>query len=410
MTVITPFRAIRPTRDKAYLVATRPFYAYNKTVLKAKLEHNPYTFLHVINPEFHTDDKTEPNTPERYQKVRNKFDEFLREGILIQDQQPCLYLYRQTVDGHEYTGIIGGASIDEYKDGRIKKHEETLTDREEIFSHFLKIVEFNVEPVLLFHQRNEDLNKLYALIMMDRPEYEFSSWDKGKHELWIIKETEIISKIETYFDQMKDIYIADGHHRCASSARHSMTVEHKTSPYQDQFLACYIAEDRMKIYDYNRLVKDLNGLSITDFIEKISHNFLVTQIRNEDAAPFGLHEISMYLEGQWYKLTAKEGTFDRLHPVYRLDTDILTKNILSPILKISDLKTNDRIFFIDGRAGMEGIQLAVDEGNAKVGFGLFPVSIEQLKKVADEGLIMPPKSTWIEPKIRSGLTVFPLDD
>lgn len=409
MTVITPFRAIRPTRDKAYLVATRPFYAYNKTVLKAKLEHNPYTFLHVINPEFHTDDKTEPNTPERFQKVRNKFDEFLREGILIQDQEASFYLYRQTIDGNEYIGIIGGASIDEYKEGRIKKHEETLTDREEIFSHFLKIVEFNVEPVLLFHQRNEELNKLYTLIMMDRPEYEFSSWDKGKHELWVIKETEIISKIETYFDQMKDIYIADGHHRCASSARHSLTNEHKSSPYQDQFLACFIAQDRMKIYDYNRLIRDLNGLSTADFIQAISLNFLVTKIRNEDAAPSGLHEISMYVDGQWYKLTAKEGTFDRLHPVYRLDTDILTKNILSPILKITDLKTNDRIFFIDGRAGMEGIKTAVDEGSAVVGFGLFPVSIEHLKKVADEGLIMPPKSTWIEPKIRSGLTVFPLN-
>ena len=409
MTVISPFKAIRPTRDKAYLVATRPFYTYNKTVLKAKLEHNPYTFLHVINPEFHTDDKTEPNTPERYQKVRNKFDEFLREGILMQDQKACFYLYRQTIDGHEYTGIIGGASVNEYNNGSIKKHEETLTDREEMFSHFLKIVEFNVEPVLLFHQRNEDLNKLYAFIMLDRPEYEFSSWDKGKHELWIIEEEQLIEKIETCFDKMKDIYIADGHHRCASSARHSQTLERKTSPFQDQFLACYISEDRMKIYDYNRLIKDLNELTIPAFIEQIGKSFLVTKIRNEDASPFGLHELSMYLDGQWYKLTAKEGTFDRLHPVDRLDTDILTKNILAPVLNISDLRTDNRIFFIDGRAGMEGIKEVVDEGRAKVGFGLFPVSIEHLKKVADEGLIMPPKSTWIEPKIRSGLTIFPLD-
>lgn len=378
-------------------------------MLQAKLEHNPYTFLHVINPEFHTDDKTLPNTPERYQKVRNKFEEFMREGILMQDTAACFYLYRQTIDGHEYTGIIGGASVDEYEKGAIKKHEETLTDREEMFSHFLKIVEFNVEPVLLFHQRNERLNKLYQVIMLDRPEYEFSSWDKGKHELWVVNSFDLIQEIEAIFLEMKSIYIADGHHRCASSLRYSKNLNAAPNSVKNQFLACYISEDRMKIFDYNRLVKDLNGLSKLDFLTQISESFLVTEILNEDAAPFGLHEISMYLDQQWYKLTAKEGSFDRNHPVYRLDTDILTKNILAPILDLPDLKTDARIFFIDGRSGMEGIKDAVDRGKATVGFGLFPVSIEHLKKVADEGLIMPPKSTWIEPKIRSGLTVFPLD-
>lgn len=409
MTVIKPFRAIRPTRDKAYLVATRPFYAYNKTVLKAKLEHNPYTFLHVINPEFHTDDKTQPNTPERFQKIRNKFDEFFREEIFIQEDLESFYLYRQTVDGHEYIGIIGGASVEQYNSGHIKKHEETITEREEVFSNYLNIVEFNAEPVLLFHRKHNKLNQLLAPLMLARPEYEFTSWDRGKHEIWIIDSKETIQQIQDIYKDIEDVYIADGHHRCASSARYSNALQNKKSPNQELFLACFISEEKLKIFDYNRLVKDLNGLSKTAFLSQLSESFIVTEVLHEDAAPTGLHEISMYLEDQWYKLTAIEGSFDREHPVYRLDTDILTKNVLEPVLDLHDLKTNDRISFINGRKGMEGIKEAVDDGRATVGFGLFPVAVEHLKKVADAELIMPPKSTWIEPKLRSGLTIFPLD-
>ncbi len=409
MTIIKPFKAIRPTRDKAYLVATRPFYDYNKDVLRTKLNHNPYTFLHVINPEFHTEDKTEPNTPERFQKIRNKFVEFIREGIFLQDDTDCFYLYRQTADNHEYVGIIAGASIDQYNSGHIKKHEETITEREEVFSNYLKIVEFNVEPVVLFHRKHEELNKLMAISMMDRPEYEFTSWDRGKHEVWVLNSPELISQIQTYYEGIKDIYIADGHHRCASSAKYNNDIAEKTSPNQDLFLACFISEEKLKIYDYNRLVKDLNGLKPSDFLQQITESFIITEVTNEEATPSGLHEISMYFNQQWYKLTAKEGTFDRNHAVYRLDTDILTKNILKPILDLHDLKTDNRINFINGRQGMEGIKEAIDKGKAAVGFGLFPVSVDHLKQVSDENLIMPPKSTWIEPKLRSGLTIFPLD-
>ncbi len=409
MTTIKPFRAIRPTRDKAYLVATRPFYVYKKNVLEAKLEHNPYTFLHVINPEFHTEDKTNPNSPERFQKIRNKFDEFIREKIFVQDETNCLYLYRQTKDGHEFTGLIGGAEIAQYNNGHIKRHEDTITEREETFSEYLKIVEFNVEPVLLFHRKHEDLNSIMASITAQRPEYEFSSTNRVKHEIWVIKEQDIIERIQKCYKEIEAIYIADGHHRCASSARYNASLEQKMHPNQDYFLAYFISEEKLKILDYNRLIKDLNGLEESEFLEHIATSFIVTQSSDDEAAPLGLHEISMYLNNQWYKLTAKEGTFDRFHPVYRLDTDILTKNILSPILGISDLKTDRRISFIDGEEGMMGIKKMVDEGKYKVGFGLFPVAVEHLKRVSDENLIMPPKSTWIEPKLRSGLTIFPLD-
>lgn len=410
MTVIKPFRAIRPTRDKAYLVATRPFYAYNKTVLKAKLEHNPYTFLHVINPEFNTEDKTRPNSPERFQKIRNKFDEFIREGIFMQDEENCFYLYRQTREDHAYVGIIGGASIDQYNSGHIKKHEDTLSEREEVFSNFLNIVAFNVEPVLLFHKQHEGLDDLYDHIMNIRPEYEFSSWDKVKHEVWVIRDADQIERIQRYYHEIERVYIADGHHRCASSARYHESIEHKTSPNQDLFLACFISEEKLQILDFNRLVRDLNGLTTADFLKQVSEHFLVTKIITEEVAPLGLHEISMYIDKQWYKLTVKEGSFDRFHAVHRLDTHILTQNLLDPILGISDLKTDKRINFIQGRKGMEGIEEAVNSGKYAVGFGLFPVTVEHLKRVSDENLIMPPKSTWIEPKLRSGLTIFPLDE
>ncbi|WP_027421523.1 DUF1015 domain-containing protein [Crocinitomix catalasitica] len=408
MTVIKAFKAIRPTRDKAYLVATRPFYAYKQNVLDAKLEHNPYTFLHVINPEFHTGDKTKPNSPERFQKIRNKFDEFIRAGVLIQDEMECLYLYRQTKEGHQFTGLIGGASIDQYKEGHIKKHEDTITEREEVFSQYLKIVEFNVEPVLLFHRKHDHLNDLFNVITEERPEYEFSSTEKTLHEVWIIRDIDRIRQIQEYYTEIDDVYIADGHHRCASSARLAENFDKKESPNKNHFLAYYISEEKLQILDYNRLIQDLNGLSNADFIAAIQTNFIINEVNKADAKPTGLHEMSMYLDNKWYKLIAKEDTFDRTHPVSRLDTDILTKNILEPILNITDLKTNSRIRFLQGDKGMQGISDAVNSGKFKIGFGLFPVQVEHLKRVADEGLIMPPKSTWIEPKLRSGLTIFPL--
>lgn len=410
MTVIKPFRAIRPTRDKAYLVATRPYYAYNDVVLKAKLENNPYTFLHVINPEFHTDDKTEPNTPERFQKVRNKFDEFIREGIFIQEDEECLYIYRQSIEDHVFIGIIGGASIEQYNQGHIKKHEDTITYREDVFSNYLNIVEFHAEPVVLFHQKVRKIDDILAPLMLERPEYEFTSWDRGKHEIWPVSELDVIRQIQEIYKGIEDVYIADGHHRCASASRYLADLKEVKHPNQEHFLACFMCEDRIKIYDYNRLIRDLNGISPSNFLQILEDQFIVTKVLHEDASPTGVHEISMYLNQQWYKLTAKEGSFDREHPVYRLDTDILTKNILEPILNIYDLKTNERVDFINGQKGMKGIEEKVDQDNFAVGFGLFPVPVEHLKEVSDEKLTMPPKSTWIEPKLRSGLTIFPLND
>jgi uncharacterized protein (DUF1015 family) len=409
LTKILPFRAIRPTRDKAHLVATMPYYTYKKNVLLAKMESNPYTFLHVINPELHETEKSAPNSDERFLKTKNKLAEFIREGIFVREKKDSLYLYRQTKDGHVYLGLIGGASVDQYNTGHIKKHEETITAREEIFSRYLQITEFNAEPVLLFHEENQDLNNILDAVSKDRPEYEYTSTERIKHEVWIIDSPETISKIQACYREIADVYIADGHHRCASSAHFTNHLGPEKTEIQQHFLAYFISERRLFIMDYNRLVKDLNGLSIEEFLSKVSTRFKIHRLQAEDdERPTRFHEISMYLDKTWYKLIPNAGSYDENDSVRSLDTAILSENLLLPVLGISDLKTDYRIDFISGNKGLEAIEKCVDSDQAKVGFALYPVSVEQLKRVADENKIMPPKSTWIEPKLRSGLTIYPL--
>ncbi len=409
MTKILPFRAIRPTRDKAHLVGTMPYYTYKKNVLEAKLEHNPFTFLHVLNPEYHSTVKTPPNSVERFSNIRKKFEEFIRDKIFIQDEKPCLYLYRQTKDGHEYLGLIGGASVDQYLSGHIKKHEETITTREETFSLYLNTVKFHAEPVLLFHEKHESLSALLDAISQHRPEYEFTSAEKIKHEIWLIENPEAIEQIQSYYKQIPDVYIADGHHRCASSAHYTTHLNNKAKEEQNHFLAYFISEDRMFIQDYNRLVSDLGNLSDDDFMNAVRKNFSVEVSDLSNARPASHHHLAMYMNQIWYKLIPKQNLLDDNQPVASLDTAILTDLLLNPVLGINDLKIDRRIDFISGNKGLEGIQNAVDSEKFKVGFALYPVSVAQLKRVADEQLIMPPKSTWIEPKLRSGLTIYPLD-
>ena len=409
MAKIIPFKAIRPTRDKVQIVTSRPYYAYTQLMLDAKLAGNPYSFIHIINPEFMEEDKTDPNSPERFQKVKNKFDEFEREGIFIQEERPSLYIYKKTTITHEFIGVIGGASIEEYNNGKIKKHEQTLTERETTFSNYLKVIEFNAEPVLLFHDNREKLNQLFIKNTFDRPEYEFTTTDKSKHEMWVISEPSIIKEIQSVYESIDDIYIADGHHRSASSSRFYKDSENKTD-LRAHFLAYFISSERLHIMDYNRLVKDLNGMTIEELLKQLDTSFIVTELPTDSIQLRGLHNILMYMNSKWYNLQAKEETINRDHPVESLDTHILSSHLLKPILSITSLKTDKRIDFISGNKGLNGIKKAVDSGKFKIGFGLYPVSPKQLKDVADANLIMPPKSTWIEPKMRIGLTIYPLNE
>ena len=327
----------------------------------------------------------------------------------MHEERPSLYIYKKTTDTHEFLGVIGGASIDEYTNGKIKKHEQTITERETTFSNYLKVVEFNAEPVLLFHDNREKLNNLFLKYTFDRPEYEFTTTDKAKHELWVISEPTQINEIQKVYDTIDDIYIADGHHRSASSARFYNDSENKTD-LKAHFLAYFISSERLRILDYNRLVKTTNNLSTTELVNQIENSFIITEVNSEDIHSRGLHNLLMYIDEVWYNLQAKEEIINRDNPAESLDTFILSKYILKPILGIKSLQSSEDINFISGSKGLKGISESVDSGKHKIGFGLYPVSPKQLKDVADANLIMPPKSTWIEPKMRSGLIIYPLND
>lgn len=411
MTKIAPFKALRPVRDKVHLVATRPYYSYKKNVLKAKLEDNPYTFLRIINPEFGSTIKTKPNSVERFQLVREKYKEFIGEGILIKDPEAHLYIYRQTKDGHEFTGIVAGASVKEYENDLIKKHEATLTSREAMFTNYLDIVGYNAEPVLLSYPHEQAIDDLLVKYTQTRPEYEFTTTDRIKHEVWILTADETAKMIKA-FEKLPAAYIADGHHRSASSAglkKHRVKKGTSKFPNEDYFLAYFIDENRLKILEFNRLVKTLNNMTGKQFLDKLSESFDITAIKGSQK-PTHEHQMTMCLEGKWFELNFKPAIIDENHPVRCLDAEILTQAVLTPILGIHDLKTDENIEFISGAESIDSFEDKIIKGKFKVGFVLYPISMDQVKRVADNQMIMPPKSTWVEPKMRSGLTIYNINE
>tara|TARA_R110001592_G_scaffold225276_1_gene481060 strand:- start:3770 stop:5014 length:1245 start_codon:yes stop_codon:yes gene_type:complete len=414
MAKIIPFKAIRPTRDKAYLVSSMPAYSYKKHILEAKLETNPYTFLHVINPEYRQDNKTQPNSIERFENVKEKFDEFCNDGIFKQDEKESFYIYRQITETNTYLGLITGIAVDDYLNGNIKIHEHTLTQREETFKLYLDVCQFNAEPVLLTYKDNDEVDAVINKYLDTRSEVEFCSSHKIKQDLWLVDNKDDVTVLINAFKNINDIYVADGHHRSASSVLYAQSKREENPNYKPEdkfnyFLSYLIPESKLNIVEYNRTVSSLNELSIDDFLTKIKVQFELEE-KKTIYSPTHKHNFSMYLAGKWYSLTAKKGTYNEEDIVGNLDARILTANVLTPILGITDLKTDNRVAFMEGTKGAEGLQEKVDSEEAIVAFGLFPVSIEQLKAVADANDIMPPKSTWIEPKMRSGLTIYSLED
>ena len=409
MTKIKPFKAVRPPRDKAYLVASRPYYTYKKKILAAKLQSNKFTFLHVINPEFNKTDKTLPNSNERFQKVRERYDEFLKDGYFFKDQKDSFYIYRQQIDQFDYVGIVAGASVQEYLDGKIKIHEHTITEREETFKRYLDICNFNAEPVLLTYPDHQGINNLIDHYLTTRSEYEFTTTDDKTHNLWVVDKDKDIEKLKAYFEEIPHVYIADGHHRSASSVLFSQEQKANKHQSMDFFLAFFINESRLKIYDYNRVVTSLNDMSESEFLEKLNTDFIITPLSQAEK-PNKTSQFTMNLGEKAYKIQPKEGKVDLQHPVKSLDAQILSDLILEPILGILDSKTDKRVLFVDGTKGIKGLKSLMKKENAKVAFSLFPVSVEELKNVSDNNMIMPPKSTWIEPKLRSGLTIYEYND
>ena len=406
MSRIVPFKAIRAPRHLAHLVVTRPYYTYSKNVMEAKLESNRFSFMHIINPEFGLSDRHAANSTERFVKVHEKFQEFLDSEYLNEDHEAHFYIYRQTFGSKSYTGLICGADVHEYDTDRIKKHESTLTSREEVFVKYLEITGFNAEPVLLSHEPNQNVKQAIEAVVLHRPEYEFTTTDAVKHELWIVDALNQGKLIEA-FQNIQNLYIADGHHRSASSSRLAQLMRNRgcSDKHPSQFfLAFLIDEDELDIFPFHRVVIDLNGLSFDQLLALLSDSFDVELTDRE--TPHDSKELIMVRKNKRYVLSVKNGKVDFNHPVQGLSTQYLTDLVLVPLLHIEDQKTSDRIEFVSGIRGTSDTLSKLDKYDDGVAFILHSISMQEVKRVADEHLIMPPKSTWVEPKLRSGMTIY----
>ena len=415
MATVRPFKGIRPAKDKVHLVASRSVDTYKPAELTAKLAENPYTFLHIIKPKFTQEQKVSVGSPEYLKRIKGNYDKFIKEGIFETDPDKAFYVYRQEKDGNTYTGIIGCASIDDYFNGVIKIHEQTLTNKEEKLRDYLEVCDFNAEPVCLTYPADAVIDQTVETITQSDPVYDFTTTDRVRHKLWRVNDAQKVKFISDRFSKIEAVYIADGHHRSASSALLGQKKRQQNPGYTGEepfnyFMEAFFPEHQLKIFDFNRVVKDLNGLREPEFLGKLEEKFIVEEKGQDVYKPQHIHNLSMYLEGQWFSLTAKPGTYKKNDPVESLDVSILSKHVLGPVLGIHDLKTDKRIGFVPGVKGMKELKAQVDSAKAKVAFGLFPVTMDQLKAISDTGNIMPPKSTWVEPKLRSGLVVFALSD
>ena len=391
------------------LVASRPFEEYTIEELRFQLEHNPFSFLHIINPGYKFQKEVSGET--RFQLVKNRYLEFKEEEVFIQDELPCYYIYKTLSRNQSYCGIIAAASVDDYEQNRIKKHEDTIALREKIFKEYLQVVGFNTEPVLLTYPDSEVVNEVMKQTMAQRPEYEFTSFNKDTHYLWTVDDPALTRRIREEFEKMPTIYIADGHHRSASSwllAREAQAANaaHTGEEPYNFFMSYLIAESNLKLYEFNRLVRDLNGLTKKEFLIRLDEWFRIENRGSEVYRPSKKHHFSMYLEGEFYSLYLRKTKYEFQDSLSALDPYILYLKILKPILGIEDLRNDHRISYVPGKNESFEVKEAIDKGEFAVGFGMLPLTISELKQVAEEGLTMPPKSTYIEPKLRSGLTIY----
>lgn len=399
MAIVRPFKAIRPTRDKANLVATRSYLSYSDETLKEKLEHNPFTFLHIINPNI------KQKGINKFNAVKDKFNDFKEAGFFITEDTETFYIYQQKNENQTFEGIIGATAVADYLNGNIKKHEHTITAREKMFESYLDTTGFNAEPVLLCHQKNTAITNLIQYYKVTRAEYEFATTDKTIHKLWLVNSTKDINIIINSFKNIDNLYIADGHHRSASSALLAQNSTKKNSPY---FMSFLIDENQLNIINFNRLIKHTNGLTSYELIAEIKKSYTVIEKGSIPYSPNFTDEISMYIRETWYSLVALPKNIEQ-DCVSRLDPAILSNNILAPILNITDEKTDENISFESGTTPLSKIAKKIDSGEYEIAFILKPISISALKEVADNNRFMPPKSTYIEPKLRSGLTIYSLE-
>ncbi|MDB4752370.1 DUF1015 domain-containing protein [Winogradskyella sp.] len=410
MAKVIPFKAVKPTRAIVGLVASRPYQSYTIDERESRMDYNPYSFLHIVNPGYKYDQVI--TGIERYQLVRNRYLEFKEDGVFYTDEKPVYYAYR-IVNRHkqEFNGIIAAVSAEDYEKDIIKKHEDTIAKREEIFKNYLQTVGFNAEPVLLTYPDNEIIAEIIKKAQKKHAEFEFTMTYRDTHYLWKIDNEEQIDTLKKEFEKINTIYIADGHHRSASSYllfkdEKKSNSKHKGDESYNFFMSYLIPESDLVIQEFNRLVKDLNGLTKEEFLIKLDAMYRIENRAAIPYAPSRPHHFSMYLDGEFYSLYLRKANFDFKTALDRLDAQLLYKTILQPILGIDDLRNDNRIEYQHGRHEMITIKSSVDSGEFRVGFGMCPATVKQMKQIADEGLTMPPKSTYILPKLRSGITIY----
>lgn len=413
MAVVRPFKGIRPTKKLVRKVAALPYDVMNSEEAREMVKDNPYSFLHV--------DKAEIDLPEGinqyeeivYNTARKNLDRMRQEGIYIQDRKPCMYIYSLIMDGRIQTGIVGCTSIDDYNNNIIKKHELTRAEKEKDRINHVDHCNANTGPIFLTYKNEPEIDEIVREWTRREPEYDFISEDGITHIVWVIDDEDVLKRLEELFKQVNYLYIADGHHRAASAVKVGKKRREENPNYNGTeefnfFLSVIFPSGDLKIFDYNRVVKDLNGYTSEEFMDKIAEKFTIEEYKEEGQyRPEGKGIVGMYLDDKWYKLTVKEGVVDIKDPVKSLDVSILQENVLCPILGIEDPRTSDRIDFVGGIRGLKELERRV-KGGMRVAFSMNPTSIEELMSIADAGKVMPPKSTWFEPKLRSGIFIHEL--
>lgn len=414
MAKVKPFRGIRPPRELVTEVASRPYDVLNSEEARAECEGNPKSLYHIIKPEIDFEPGTDEHDPKVYDRAVENFKAFKANGWLVQDEQEHYYIYAQTMNGRTQYGIVIAANVDDYLSGVIKKHELTRRDKEEDRMKHVRIQNANIEPVFFAFPDNEALQEIIDRVTANQPEYNYVAPDGFGHTFWVINDRQLIDRITSEFAKIPYLYIADGHHRTAAAAlvgaeKARNNPNHRGDEEYNYFLAVAFPASHLKIIDYNRVVRDLNGLTPEQFLARLNDAFIVEDKGTDIYHPARLHNFSLYLQGRWYSLTAREGKYNDADPIGVLDVTISSDHILRDILGITDLRSDKRIDFVGGIRGLEELKRRVDSGEMAVALALYPVSMDQLINIADTGNIMPPKTTWFEPKLRSGLVIHALD-
>ncbi len=414
MAKVKPFKGVRPPKQFVEEVVSRPYDVLNSQEAREEAEGNDKSLYHIIKPEIDFEPATDEHDPKVYDKAVENFLRFQQNGWLVQDEKEKYYIYAQTMDGRTQYGFVVGAWVNDYAEGRIKKHELTRRDKEEDRMKHVRVNNANIEPVFFAFPDNAALEEIINSVIKTEPEYDFVAPDGIGHTLWTIDDDSLIARITEEFEKIPNLYIADGHHRSAAAAlvgaeKANNNPAHKGDEEYNYFMAVAFPASHLRIIDYNRVVKDLNGLTPQEFLDKLSANFDVEEKGTEIYHPDRLHNFALYLDGKWYSLTARPGTYNDNDPIGVLDVTVSSDLILRDILGITDLRSDKRIDFVGGIRGLGELQKRVDSGEMKMALALYPVTMTQLMDIADSGNIMPPKTTWFEPKLRSGLVIHKLD-